>query len=74
MALREEIREVLDEHLDAVPQSDAAPLHVPSLALVLILEALEVKYDLRFSAKDLAGAKLDTVERLVAFVQARLQR
>lgn len=74
MALREEIREVLAEHLDAVPAGDSAPLQVPSLALVLILEALEARFDLRFSAKDVAGAKLDTVERLVAFVQARLKR
>ncbi|MBX7101604.1 MAG: hypothetical protein K1X89_28075 [Myxococcaceae bacterium] len=74
MALRDDIREVLAEHLDAVPDSDGAKLHVPSLALVLVLEALEARFDLRFSAKDLAGVRLDTVDALVAFVQARLPR
>lgn len=72
MNVRAVVREVLEANVDDVPADDATPFVIPSIALVQVLEALETKLELRFAAKDLAQAQLDSVERLARFVVQRL--
>ena len=72
MNVRAVVREVLEATVDEVPADDAQPFAIPSLALVQVLEALEEKLELRFAAKDLANARLDSVEHIARFVVQRL--
>ncbi len=62
-----QVREIVAE-IQAVPADDALPLEMDSLGVVMLVEALEDKLELRVSAREVVPENLGTVAAIAAFV------
>ena len=65
------IRELLEAHVEP-PADDSLPLELPSLALVLLAEALEARFDFRVRATELVPENFSSIARVAAFVERKV--
>jgi acyl carrier protein len=66
------VRSLLEEHAD-IPADDEAPLEVESFVLVVVAEALEEKFGIRVSAREMRPENFGSVARIAAYVQGKLK-
>ena len=64
------IRRILAVHVD-LPASDEAPLLLPSLVVIVLVEELEREFGFRVPARELVPDNFGSVARLAAFVRRK---
>ena len=64
------IRSLLEEHAE-IPADDEAPLEVESFVLVVIAEALEEKFGIRVSAREMRPENFGSVARIAAYLESK---
>jgi acyl carrier protein len=65
----DEVRALIAEHADVGKDDDA--LEVASFVLVVIAEALEEKFGVRVTAKEMIPANFGSIQKIAEYVEAK---
>ena len=63
------VRALVAEHADAT--ADDAPLQLESFVLVVIAEALEERFGIRVSAREMLPANFGSIQRIAEYVEGK---
>lgn len=70
--LEHAVRQSLLEHVD-VPISPSAPLDLPSLAVISLVEHFEELLSFRARPADVTAENFGTIERIVAYLERQVR-